>query len=438
MFFQIRFKEALRRIMFGLIAFCMICTAVGCMHDSTTALSSPSEDVIYWDVNANTMPGSQVGGLSGIVAIASSTRLDVDFGLDYGVALKSDGTVWSWDEMVAGSQIDNADAVQISGLSNISSISTGFGNSLALDYSGNVWSWGNNDFGQFGIGITGGGDQPQGITTVPGTTTPNRIPQPVQVTGLDNVKVVSSGLQHCLALKTDGTVWAWGDNEWGQLGDSTTTNRYLPTQVKNLEGIIAISAGDYHSLALKSDGTVWAWGDNESGELGDGTTTDSYVPVQVKGLNHIITIAAGEAQSLALKSDGTVWSWGNNENGQAGNGTQNSTANPGVLTPVQVPNLKNVVAIAEGRMPGGGPYWDGGTIKYGEGYCMVLKSDGTVWDWGEVGYPTETSFKTKPVQVMGLSGVKAIAAGDNYAIAILTNSPIADTTPETPVSSPSN
>jgi hypothetical protein len=69
---------------------------------------------------------------------------------------------------------------------------------------------------------------------------------------------------------------------------------------------------------------------------------------------------------------------------------------------------------------------------------MVLKSDGTVWDWGEVGYPTETSFKTKPVQVMGLSGVKAIAAGDNYAIAILTNSPIADTTPETPVSSPSN
>jgi alpha-tubulin suppressor-like RCC1 family protein len=408
------------------------------MHDSTTALSSPSEDVIYWDVNANTMPGSQVGGLSGIVAIASSTRLDVDFGLDYGVALKSDGTVWSWDEMVAGSQIDNADAVQISGLSNISSISTGFGNSLALDYSGNVWSWGNNDFGQFGIGITGGGDQPQGITTVPGTTTPNRIPQPVQVTGLDNVKVVSSGLQHCLALKTDGTVWAWGDNEWGQLGDSTTTNRYLPTQVKNLEGIIAISAGDYHSLALKSDGTVWAWGDNESGELGDGTTTDSYVPVQVKGLNHIITIAAGEAQSLALKSDGTVWSWGNNENGQAGNGTQNSTANPGVLTPVQVPNLKNVVAIAEGRMPGGGPYWDGGTIKYGEGYCMVLKSDGTVWDWGEVSYPTETSFKTKPVQVMGLSGVKAIAAGDNYAIAILTNSPIADTTPETPVSSPSN
>ena len=374
--------------MFGLIAFCMICTAVGCMHDSTTALSSPSEDVIYWDVNANTMPGSQVGGLSGIVAIASSTRLDVDFGLDYGVALKSDGTVWSWDEMVAGSQIDNADAIQISGLSNISSISTGFGNSLALDYSGNVWSWGNNDFGQFGIGITGGGDQPQGITTVPGTTTPNRIPQPVQVTGLDNVKVVSSGLQHCLALKTDGTVWAWGDNE--------------------------------------------------SGELGDGTTTDSYVPVQVKGLNHIITIAAGEAQSLALKSDGTVWSWGNNENGQAGNGTQNSTANPGVLAPVQVPNLKNVVAIAEGRMPGGGPYWDGGTIKYGEGYCMVLKSDGTVWDWGEVGYPTETSFKTKPVQVMGLSGVKAIAAGDNYAIAILTNSPIADTAIATTVSSPSN
>ena len=435
MFFQKRFKQVFRRIMFGLIAFSMICTAVGCVNTSTTAVSSASENITYWDVNANTMHGSQVGGLSGVVAIASSTRLDVDFGLDYGVALKTDGTVWSWDEMVAGSQIDNAEAVQISGLNNISSISTGFGNSLALDSGGNVWSWGNNDFGQFGIGITGGGDQPQGTTTVPGTTPPSLIPQPVQVTGLNNVKAVSSGLQHCLALKTDGTVWAWGDNEWGQLGDGTTTNRYLPTRVKNLEGIIAISAGDYHSLALKSDGTVWAWGDNESGELGDGTTANSYVPVQVKGLNHIIAIAAGEAQSLALKSDGTVWSWGNNENGQAGNGTQNSTVNPGVLTPVQVPNMKDVVDIAEGRMPGGGPYWDGGTVKYGEGYCMVLKSDGTVWDWREVGYPTETSFKTKPVQVTGLSGVKAIAAGDNYAIAIVANPSIQAATTGTAIGS---
>jgi len=430
-------KKNLREILpIFILLFPMICTAIGCSHTSTAAVSSASQDIVYWDVNSNTMPGSQVGGLSGVVAIASGTRLDVDFGLDYGVALKSDGTVWSWDEMVAGSQIDNADAIQISGLSNISSISTGFGNSLALDYSGNVWSWGNNYSGQFGIGITGGGDQPQGITTVPGTTPPNLIPQPVQVTGLNNVKAVSSGLQHCLALKTDDAVWAWGDNEWGQLGDGTTTNRYLPTQVKILEGIIAISAGDYHSLALKSDGTVWAWGDNESGELGNGTTANSYVPVQVKGLNHIIAIAAGEAQSFALKSDGTVWTWGNNENGQAGNGTQNNSANPSVLTPVQVPNLKNVVGIAEGRMPGGGPYSDGGTVKYGEGYCMVLKSDGTVWDWGEVGYPTETSFKTKPVQVTGLSGVKDIATGANYAIAIKTNSTIVATTTATTLHDP--
>jgi len=118
----------------------MICIAIGCGHTSTIAVSSSSENIIYWNVMSDTVANSQVRGLSGVVAIASGTRLDVAFGLDYSVALKSDGTVWSWDEMVAGSQFNNAEAVQISGLSNITAIATGFGNSLALDSDGNVWS----------------------------------------------------------------------------------------------------------------------------------------------------------------------------------------------------------------------------------------------------------------------------------------------------------
>ena len=390
---------------------------------SSTVTVTPPGEVVYWEMlyQAEFEP-SQVKNLDA-VDVASGSRLDISIsGLDYGIALKSDGTVWYWVLQGGGNQQDNAEASQVSGLKDIMAISTGFGNSLALDSDGKVWSWGNNYNGQFGIGITGGGDQPQGTTTIPGTTPPPTIQQPVQVNNLDSVIAISSGLQHCLALKSDGTVWAWGNNEWGQLGDGTITDRYIPTQVKSLAGVIAISAGHYHSLALKSDGTVWAWGDNESGELGNGTTSNSYLPVQVKGLTKIAAIAAGEAHSLALRSDGTVWSWGNNENGQAGNGSQNTKENPAVVTPVKVNNLKNVTAIAEGGTPGGGESIPGAIVKYGAGYCLALESDGTVWNWGAtVGYlePWLQTFNNSPQEVAGLSGITAIAGGGYYAVAII-------------------
>jgi len=116
-----------------------------------------------------------------------------------------------------------------------------------------------------------------------------------------------SGGYHSLALKSDGTVWAWGDNYYGDLGDGTTTDRNTPVQVSGLTGVTAISGGGQYSLALKSDGTVWAWGDNYHGKLGDGTTTDRYTPVQLMGLTGVTAISGGEDHSLALKSDGTVW-----------------------------------------------------------------------------------------------------------------------------------
>jgi alpha-tubulin suppressor-like RCC1 family protein len=142
-------------------------------------------------------------------------------------------------------------------------------------------------------------------------------------------------------LKSDGTVWAWGANSSGQLGDGTVTTRLTPVQVKNpsgtafLTGIVAIAAGG-PSIALKSDGTLWSWGLNASGQLGDGTTTNRLLPVQVVGqsgsgvFTNAASIAASSNFTLAAKSDGTLWTWGFNGNGQLGNGTLvNST------TPVQ-------------------------------------------------------------------------------------------------------
>lgn len=169
---------------------------------------------------------------------------------------------------------------------------------------------------------------------------------PKQVSGLSGVKAIAAGGAHNLALKTDGTVWAWGDNTFGQLGDgSTSEHSNTPVQVKNLSGVKAIAAGEDYSLALKTDGTVFAWGYNWAGQLGDGTITTRYTPVAVKNLSGVSDIAAGRAHSLALKTDGTVRSWGDNSKGQLGDGTSWTTRS----TPVQVSNLGMVKALAAGE-----------------------------------------------------------------------------------------
>jgi len=198
--------------------------------------------------------------------------------------------------------------------------------------------------------------------------------------GGDWVQIAGGG-HHSLALRNDGTVWAWGRNNYGQLGDGTTTERHTPVQVANLTGVQAIAGGFSHSLALRSDGTVWAWGRNSKGQLGDGTTTNRTTPVQVLNLTGVQAIAGGFFHSLALKSDGTVWAWGYNHFGQLGDGT---TANRTI--PVQVADLTGVQAIAAGS-----------------DHSLALRNDGTVWAWGwnylgQLGDGT-TANRSIPVQV---------------------------------------
>src|SRR5437588_1067427 len=170
-------------------------------------------------------------------------------------------------------------------------------------------AWGDNTYGELGDGTLGG--------------TRNT---PVQVNGLSGVTAMAAGWYHSVALKSDGTVWAWGSNLDGQLGNGTTTlDSTTPVQVSGLSGVTAIAASFRHSLALKSDGTMWGWGDNTYGDLGDGTTFTRNSPVQVSGLSGVTAIAAGLWHSLAVESDGSAWAWGDNLSGGVGSST---TTNP--------------------------------------------------------------------------------------------------------------
>ena len=211
---------------------------------------------------------------------------------------------------------------------------------------------------------------------------------------------IAAGDDHSLALDDTGTVWSWGDNGSGQLGDGSTGNRSAPFQVASLSDVFAVAAGGNHTLALTGDGRVWAWGGNSSGELGDGTFLSRTQPVCVHSIAEGVSIAAGYGHSLALRKDGTVWAWGDNSSGQLGDGTTENRSRP-----TRVAELTEVIALAAGQY-----------------HNLALKKDGTVWAWGSNGDGQlgDRTFhtRTRPVQVSGLSHIVSIAAGGYHGLAV--------------------
>ncbi len=325
-----------------------------------------------------------------VQAIGIGDAVQVQAGQITGMALGSDGRVWGWGDNTHGELAARSPANQARpvpnrfALGSIRSAAGGDSYFLVARKDGTVWSWGNNYYGELGNGDSGG--------------LADHYDAPVQVvnlTGAVQVAASRSGTNSAAsyALKSDGSAWAWGHNNYGQLGNNTTTDSDIPIQVTGLASATAISAGSYHALALKNDGSVWSWGSNVAGQLGDGTVTQRLTPVQVSNLANVIAIAAGDQFSLALKSDGTVWAWGDNTDGQLGNGSttqQNS--------PMQVTGLTNIVAIAAGFE-----------------HVLALRNDGAVFAWGsnlhgELGNGTTTRNLT-PQQLSGMTNVSAISAG---------------------------
>ena len=153
---------------------------------------------------------------------------------------------------------------------------------------------------------------------------------------------VSASATHCLAVSSDGTVWAWGENTYGQLGYGGNDPMQNPVMVSNLENVVKAEAGNHYSIALKEDGTVWAWGENYYGTLGNGTYEDCWEPVQINELSDISDISVADSHTLALRKDGTVWAWGIGKEGQLGINLFPFQC----ASPVQVHYLENVTAIS--------------------------------------------------------------------------------------------
>jgi alpha-tubulin suppressor-like RCC1 family protein len=360
--------------------------------------------------------------LSPIVAAAQAPPVirDIASGSQFTLVVKADGTVVGWGRDSDGQAARPVSAnrvvpapITLDLPGKALQVATADTTQYALLEDGTVVAWGTNAEGQLGNGPMGASGE-LGRYPKPSIT-------PVRVTGLANIIQIEAGAKHAVALRKDGTVWAWGTRDDGAIGDGQPkTLRPVmaigPTQVTGLQGITRIAARGHHNLALRSDGKVMAWGQNRYGQLGNGTRDNGWTPAEVSGLDRIVAIAAGMAGpggfSGAVRDDGTVWTWGSGVAGVMGNGIRNpSPDDPGGrnLLPLQVPGLANVKALS-----------------FGTGHASALLGDGTLRMWGydgfgQVGAGTSAGYYPKAVTPKGLTNVALVSLGGQRSFAVRTD-----------------
>ncbi|MFC9593915.1 RCC1 domain-containing protein [Streptomyces sp. NPDC056944] len=289
--------------------------ALALLHDGTVRAWGGNVNGQLGDgTTANRPFPAAVAGLSGVSDIAA--------GLDFALAVRG-GRVLSWGNDTYGQLGDGLPdpsspvtrPVAVQSMNKVKDISAGCQFALALREDGTVWSWGRNTEGQLGIGST------------TDRNTPQRVP------GLEDVVAVKAGCRHALALTSDHRVKAWGRGGSGELGNDSTEVSTSPVDVSLLDGVTEVFAGPYHNFALLDDGSVHAWGANGAGQLGDGTKVTRTTPVRVPGLSDVSSLLPGWGFTLALRGDRSVVAWGDNDVGQLGDGSTTSSLSPVVALP---------------------------------------------------------------------------------------------------------
>ena len=311
----------------------------------------------------------------------------------FSVATKTDGTLWTWGYNNVGQLGQNnttyfSSPVQVGALTTWSQIGAGGTHTAAIKTDGTLWTWGNDGSGRLGL------NQPD-----------TDMSSPTQVGALANWSQVDLGNLFSTAIKTDGTLWTWGDNGHGQLGLNTpiAANMSSPVQVGALTSWLQVSAGSYHVAAIKTDGSLWTWGRGSTGRLGHNNVIDQSSPVQVGALTTWAKATAGNAVTFAIKTDGSLWVWGNNVNGQLGTNENQSLLRS---SPVQLGSLTDWSAVFNNKSSN----------------VIATKTDGTLWVWGVntagvLGLDDININRSSPVQVGTDTSWTSAAAGDGFMLA---------------------
>jgi alpha-tubulin suppressor-like RCC1 family protein len=326
----------------------------------------------------------------------SATNWKEIFGESLGVkGLKTDGTVWTWGfsgyggHGIGGSgNINRTTPVQIGADTTWAKLAVSPEHAMAIKTDGTLWAWGYNPFSNLGDG-----------------TTTTRF-SPIQI-GTDNSWAYLSEngtmtyTRH--AIKVDGTLWGWGLQNYGKIGDNSVTRRSTPVQIGSNTTWKQVSNGYTLTTAIKTDGTLWTWGDNTYGQLGDNTRTGRSSPVQtISAGNSWRQVAAGWNFAAAIKTDGTLWSWGRNNAGNIGDNTLTNYSSP-------------VQTVA------GGTNWK--QVSTSEKSVAAIKTDGTLWTWGDNTHgqlgTNDRTHRSSPVQtVAGGTNWKVVQTGRYHTFGV--------------------